>query len=75
MTLDAKELMLVIDKCEGEVYLTTNEGDILNVKSKLSQVIGLIKLIEGGEINIADIRAAKITDQSRLTRYLLYREI
>lgn len=70
-----KEFMTVIDKCQGPVRLLTEEGDIINMKSKLSQIIGLLQLIEGGEIRIADIHAESLEDKSRITRYLLYREV
>ena len=42
--IDVTEFLDVLDTCEGNVYLVTNEGDRLNLKSKLCQLIGLTKL-------------------------------
>ena len=48
--VEVQEFLAEIDKCEGDVFLVTDEGDRLNLKSKLCQLIGLTKLIEGGKI-------------------------
>ena len=53
--IDVTEFLDVLDTCEGNVYLVTNEGDRLNLKSKLCQLIGLTKLVEGGRIAVASI--------------------
>ena len=46
--IDVAEFLAVLDTCEGNVYLVTNEGDKLNLRSKLCQLVGLTRLIEGG---------------------------
>ena len=33
--IDVAEFLAVLDTCEGNVFLVTNEGDRLNLKSKL----------------------------------------
>ena len=48
--IDVVKFLAVLDTCEGNVFLVTNEGDRLNLKSKLCQIVGLTKLIEGGKI-------------------------
>ena len=48
--IDVTKFLAVLDTCEGNVYLVTSEGDRLNLKSKLCQLVGLTKLIEGGKI-------------------------
>jgi len=73
--LNFSELMEVIDKCEGPVNLITEEGDIINLKSKLSQIIGLARLISNGTIIAKSIKAIRSEDEVRITRYLLYREV
>ena len=35
--VDVSEFLAVLDTCEGNVYLVTNEGDRLNLRSKLCQ--------------------------------------
>ena len=53
--IDVAEFLAVLDTCEGNVFLVTNEGDRLNLKSKLCQIVGLTKLIEYGNITEAII--------------------
>ena len=53
--IDVVKFLAVLDTCEGNVFLVTNEGDRLNLKSKLCQIVGLTKLIEGGKIAEASI--------------------
>ena len=39
--IDVAEFLAILDTCEGNVFLVTNEGDRLNLKSKLCQIVGL----------------------------------
>ena len=41
--VDVTEFLAVLDTCEGNVYLVTSEGDRLNLRSKLCQLVGLTK--------------------------------
>ena len=45
-----ERIIQMADRIEGNVYLMTRDGDKLNLKSKLCQLIGLTSLIEGGKI-------------------------
>ena len=67
--IDVAEFLAVLDTCEGNVYLVTNEGDKLNLRSKLCQLIGLTKLIEGGKIAEASIFCENKNDESKLFRF------
>jgi len=62
------EFLDVLDTCEGNVYLVTNDGDRLNLKSKLCRLLGLAKLIEGGKIAEASIFCDNKDDESKLFR-------
>ena len=62
--MDVVKFLAVLDTCEGNVFLVTNEGDRLNLKSKLCQIVGLTKLIEGGKI-----AEASIICESKLFRF------
>ena len=44
--IDVAEFLAILDTCEGNVFLVTNEGDRLNLKSKLCQIVGLTKPIQ-----------------------------
>ncbi len=70
--IDVKEFLAEIDKCEGDVFLVTDEGDRLNLKSKLCQLIGLTSLIQGGKIANAHLECKKPEDESKLFRFNMF---
>lgn len=70
--IDFKKFLEAIDQCKGDVYLVTDDGDRLNLKSKLCQVIGLTKIIEGGMISEAKIVCENPEDDTLLFRFNLY---
>ena len=67
--VDVAQFLAVLDTCEGNVFLVTNEGDRVNLKSKLCQIVGLTKLIEGGKIAEASIICENKDDESKLFRF------
>lgn len=69
--IDVTKFLAVLDTCEGNVYLVTSEGDRLNLRSKLCQLVGLTKLIEGGKITEACIYCENKDDESKLFRFNL----
>ena len=73
--VDVQKLCELIDKCKDDVYLMTEEGDRLNLKSKLCQMIGLTKLIQGGTITKATLCAVNPEDDTLLFRFMLYGEM
>ncbi|MEG0019289.1 MAG: hypothetical protein RR846_05670 [Oscillospiraceae bacterium] len=64
----------IINECVGEVYLVTDEGDRLNLKSKLCQLIGFTKLIEGARVTHARIECSSAEDETKLFRFNLFGE-
>ncbi len=73
--VNVSEFLAVLDTCEGNVFLVTKDGDKLNLRSKLSQLVGLTQLIEGGKIAEASIVCENKTDESKLFRLNLYDEV
>ncbi|MBQ1978002.1 MAG: hypothetical protein II225_04560 [Ruminococcus sp.] len=73
--IDVSKFLTVLDTCKGNVYLVTREGDNLNLKSKLCQLIGLTQLIEGGKIAEAYVLCDNPEDESKLFRFGLYGEV
>ena len=69
--IDVPALLAVLDTCEGNVFLVTREGDHLNLKSKLCQLVGLTQLIEGGKIAEAYIVCENKDDERKLFRFNL----
>lgn len=72
--IDVQKLCSIIDSCKGDVFLITAEGDRLNLKSKLCQVVGLTNLIQGGNIAEATLCCTNADDDSKLFRFALYGE-
>ena len=70
--IDVPTFLELLESCEGNVYLMTPEGDKLNLKSKLCQLVGLTRLIEGGKIAEAFVRCENEEDATKLFRYNLY---
>lgn len=70
--IDVPSFLELLESCEGNVYLMTPEGDKLNLKSKLCQLVGLTRLIEGGKIAEAFVQCENQEDASKLFRYNLY---
>lgn len=73
--IDVSEFMNVLDACQSNVYLVTHEGDRLNLRSKLSQLLGLTRLIEGGKITEAYIMCDNIEDESRFFRLNMFGKV
>lgn len=70
--VDVAEFTEVINSCKGDVYMVTPYGDKLNLKSKLCQLIGFTRLIEGGKLAEATLVCEDPEDESKLFRYNLF---
>lgn len=72
--IDVSKFLDVLDTCKGNVFLVTHEGDRLNLKSRLSQLLGLTRLIEDGKITEAYVICDNVEDESRLFRLNMFGE-
>jgi hypothetical protein len=72
--IDVKAFIQALDQCKGKVFLVTSENDKFNLKSKLSQLAGIINLIEGGRLVEANIICENAEDESLLFRLNLFGE-
>ena len=73
--VDMIDFIKVLDTCMGDVFLETPEGDVLNLKSKLCQIIGLATILQGCSIAEAIIRCSNPEDEEKLFRFNLYKEM
>ena len=73
--IDVQTLMKALDECKGNVYLITDENDRYNLKSKLSQMTGIMKLIEGGIVCNAKISCSDPDDEAMLFRLNLFGKV
>jgi hypothetical protein len=63
-------LFKVIDSCQGRVELVTNEGDRLNLKSKLSQYVALANVFSDGKIGELELIAYEHDDVNKLIAFM-----
>ncbi|HHT77328.1 MAG TPA: hypothetical protein GXZ67_05525 [Clostridiaceae bacterium] len=70
--VDVQAFMKALDSCKGDVMLITGENDRFNLKSKLSQIAGLVSLIEGGKVVNAKVYCSNPEDESLLFRLNLF---
>lgn len=73
--VDIADFIKTLDSCKGEVYLETPEGDVLNLKSKLCQMMGIANILKGAVISEATIRCTNIEDEALLFRFNLFKEV
>lgn len=73
--LDFNEFIKALDSCKGDVFLETEEGDILNLKSKLCQIMGIANILKNATVTEARIRCTIPEDETLLFRFNLYGEI
>lgn len=60
----------VVDKCEGKVELVTEQGDCLNLHSKISQFVALVKIVTDYNIQQGNIVSYNRKDTERLLKYI-----
>lgn len=68
---DIDRLFEIIDGCKGRVELVSQEGDRLNLKSKLSQYFSLAKIFSDGEISELEIIAYEPEDVMKLVDFMV----
>lgn len=73
--LDLTDFIKTLDHCKGDVFMETADGDVLNLKSKLCQIIGIANILKGAEISEAKIRCTNPEDETLLFRFNLYKEV
>ena len=72
--VDFDDFIKTVEKCQGDVYLETSDGDVLNLKSKLCQMLGISTILANTEISEATVRCSNINDETLLFRFNLYGE-
>lgn len=61
----------VVNSCKGKVELVSEEGDRLNLKSKLSQYVSLAKIFSNGDIPLLEIVAYEPEDIEKLLQFMM----
>ena len=69
---DPQEFLKVIDGCKGQVELVTADGDRLNLKSKLCQLVSLSTIFESAAtIPELEIIAYEKEDIDKLLAFMI----
>jgi len=69
---DLNKLIEFATTAKGDVYLKTEDGDTLNLKSKLTQLLALSSAVDWGKIGEATVICTDPEDETRLFRLNLY---
>ena len=68
---DFEGFLEVVEQCKGDVELGTPEGDRLNLKSKLCQIIALSSVFpQIAEIPNVEVFAHQPEDMERIAKFL-----
>ena len=66
-----EEFFRVLAKCEGDVFLVTDEGDVLNLRSKLMQYVAMATLFSEAKIDNLEIKLTAPQDLELLIEFLI----
>ena len=69
---DFKKLIEFASTAKGDVFLETPDGDVLNLKSRLTQLLALSSAIDWGTVGEATVICKDPEDETRLFRLNLY---
>ena len=69
---DFEKLIEFASAAKGDVLLQTPDGDVLNLKSRLTQLLALSSAIDWGKVGEATVVCKNPEDESRLFRLNLY---
>lgn len=74
--IEPAKLINLIDKTKDNVYLITEDGDTLNMKSKLSQLLGIKMLLETirSDSISANLECKSPEDEIMFTQHLAHGE-
>jgi GTP cyclohydrolase II len=66
-----KAFFETLNKCKGKVELCTEEGDRLNMKSKLCQYIAMTDIFSDAEIGEIEIMVSEPEDVMHLVEFMI----
>ena len=69
---DFTKLIEFASTAKGEVFLNTPDGDVLNLKSRLTQLLALSSAVDWGNIGEATVTCTNPEDETHLFRLNLY---
>lgn len=67
---DVDSFFKVVEECQGDVFIASDEGDMINLKSKLSQYLTIASLFGDGYISELTLVTSSAIDSERFMRYM-----
>lgn len=58
-----------VDQCKGDVYLTTPQGDRLNLKSQLTKMLAMTSVFDSAEIKEMDLEFTEPADVATMLHF------
>lgn len=68
---DVDAFFSVIDSCTGDVFLISNEGDKINLKSKLCQYLAMAKIFSSDYIKELSLEISDEKDTEKLVSFMM----
>lgn len=65
------EFFKVIEGCSGDVYLVSNEGDRINLKSRLSKYLALATVFSSDIIESVELVVSDPEDTKKMLNYMI----
>lgn len=71
--IDIQKLLELLDKAKGNVYMVTDDGNKLNLKSKLCQLYGVRQLLEQAKNSTisAELNVENPEDELMFINYMM----
>ena len=63
---NVEKFLETVDQCKGDVYLTTPQGDRLNLKSQLTKMLAMTSVFDSAEIKEMDLEFSNPEDVSTM---------
>ena len=68
---DIKGFFQMIEKTKGDVYLLSEQGDKINLKSNLSRYVAFVQLFADKNIKEFELQVTESSDKRLLLKYLM----
>ena len=63
---NVEKFLETVDQCKGDVYLTTPQGDRLNLKCQLTKMLAMTSVFDSAEIKEMDLEFSNPEDVSTM---------
>lgn len=70
-----KAFFETVDQCKGKVELLSDEGDRINLKSKLAQYLSLANVLTNGHLKEMDLVVHEKEDMDLLIDFMLNKNV